>query len=865
MPEKESQEVEAIESLGDTIRNTTGDVVDAVKATMDESGAAATEAANEERRRSSKMFALFSGMKSGIMDMGKKLGEKAKAVGGSMFDMIKKAALFMLIPALIAFMNSPLFDKLKTFIIDKLIPALKLMTGIIVDIATTLTSWVTSAVDWIILAFTDPKAVLDMLWRGISNIAEYIYNNALKPAWDWIKLLFTDPVAALKGLVSSFGSLVDWIFNNTFLKAWNWITGLFGFEPVADTFSLWDTMSAVFDEVKAWFIGLFKWGRALGMTKDGTWSLSTMIDNAFTLVKDWVVGLFKWGRAAGETADGKWSLATMIDAAFLKAKEWAVSLFTWLLAPEGESWIQKTVSAAVTKVKAWATSLFTWSSTDNPDDPWLTTKIKDAINLVKDWVTGLFSWVSTAGQVDGKPWSLSTMVDAAVLKVKDWVVSLFTWATDPEGESWIQKIVSAAVTKVKDWAKSLFAWAELPGDSWISQKVKDVINLAKAWVTSLFSWVATAGQVDGKPWSAITLVQEIIGKAIGWVKSLFSWATTDEVTDPAGFSLLSIITAPLKLAIKWITGLFGWAAEAGKVDGEDWSLSTMIKAAVDTAIGWVKGLFDWVVGGPKVLWTGLTTYVSGIWTSVKDWFTGLFSWGTTDEASIAKPEDGWLSKIFKSIFPRWVTEPVAWLKEKLGIGVAKKDGEEDEANGFFANWKMPSLTDIAEVLPGWLTDPIGFFKNMVGGKTEGMKKALEGGFYDKDLIGASEIDRKKLKAGLETGDVDKDMLKAILEDDDLREKDVKFMEALLKQASTPGSLYVRDDRLLDFLSKGADFAKNAQLMQAANAETGRQGGANVNNNMPVVVNAPSQSAVAHTKVETAIGLSDPYTHLERAY
>lgn len=449
-------------------------------------------------------------------------GKGFKKIGEWIKKFLKwKTLIIGVLAAIVGGLAIKYWEPIKEFVVDKIIPAIKSIVGLLTPIVAA----IKEVAGWIILAFTDPKAALDALWSGISDIAEYIYNNVLKPAWDWITLLFTDPVAALKQLVAGFGSLVDWIFNNTYLKAWNWITGLFDFEPVANTFSLWDTISAVFDEVKAWFMGLFTWGRALGTTKDGTWSLTTMIDNAFTLVKEWVMGLFTWARAAGETADGKWSLTTMIDAAFLKAKEWAVSLFTWATDPEGESWIQKTVSAAVTKVKAWATSLFTWSSTDNPDDPWLTTKIKEAINLVKDWVTGLFSWASTAGQVDGAPWSLFTMVDAAVLKVKDWVVSLFTWATEPvkPEDSWIKKTINAVITKVQTWALSLFTWAEEPGESWISTTIKNVIKTVKAWVTGLFSWVSEAGKVDGEEWSLSTMVDAAFKKAKDWIVDLFSW------------------------------------------------------------------------------------------------------------------------------------------------------------------------------------------------------------------------------------------------------------------------------------------------------------------------------------------------------
>ena len=62
---------------------------------------------------------------------------------------------------------------------------------------------------------------------------------------------------------------------------------------------------------------------------------------------------------------------------------------------------------------------------------------------------------------------------------------------------------------------------------------------------------------------------------------------------------------------------------------------------------------------------------------------------------------------------------------------------------------------------------------------------------------------------------------------------------------------------------GRDFAMNAsRLAAASNVNTGSAGSTNI---APVIVNAPSQNSVANTKVEAAVGLSDPYTHLARAY
>ena len=123
-----------------------------------------------------------------------------------------------------------------------------------------------------------------------------------------------------------------------------------------------------------------------------------------------------------------------------------------------------------------------------------------------------------------------------------------------------------------------------------------------------------------------------------------------------------------------------------------------------------------------------------------------------------------------------------------------------------------------------------------------------------------------MKQGVESGMIQKDMLQAIIDDKDLRDEDLVWMKQLVTEATTGESLHVRDKGIhdrLDMIVGSKDFRLNAARLEAiSNVGTGSAGSTNI---APVIVNAPSQSAVAHTKIETAIGLSDPYTHLERAY
>jgi hypothetical protein len=48
-----------------------------------------------------------------------------------------------------------------------------------------------AVVDWIVLAFTNPKAALDKLWSGIKNLGQWLWDNTVMKAWDAITGLFT--------------------------------------------------------------------------------------------------------------------------------------------------------------------------------------------------------------------------------------------------------------------------------------------------------------------------------------------------------------------------------------------------------------------------------------------------------------------------------------------------------------------------------------------------------------------------------------------------------------------------------------------------------------------------------------------------
>ena len=85
-------------------------------------------------------------------------------------------------------------------------------------------------------------------------------------------------------------------------------------------------------------------------------------------------------------------------------------------------------------------------------------------------------------------------------------------------------------------------------------------------------------------------------------------------------------------------------------------------------------------------------------------------------------------------------------------------------------------------------------------KDEELKAAEESGLYDKDLVGASEIDKQKATTA------PLDQLKAILADDDLRKKDKAYIEKLVADRSAA----------LDAANAALKEAEEEKLTAAAN-------------------------------------------------
>jgi len=189
-------------------------------------------------------------------------------------------------------------------------------------------------------------------------------------------------------------------------------------------------------------------------------------------------------------------------------------------------------------------------------------------------------------------------------------------------------------------------------------------------------WEAVTGFMSGFENTKGNLGQKIIGGIGGAIQGLIDFFIVDLLKvlqdvivwlgEFFGFDMSAIIEFDLagkigewlKAPINFITDMFKWVA--GDVSGEDnmfTNLIDFISGVWSSVTSWFTGLLTWASEGIASGWTSLTGYVSEIWTDIKTWFTGLFSWGQTEDG-------GWsLTTLITTTIDKvkgWVTGLFSW-------------------------------------------------------------------------------------------------------------------------------------------------------------------------------------------------------------
>ena len=372
------------------------------------------------------------------------------------------------------------------------------------------------------------------------------------------------------------------------------------------------------------------------------------------------------------------------------------------------------------------------------------------LNLLKDGV----AWIGTKLGFDMSGFKdldftkiIKDLISAPfnmLSKAIDWVGTLFT---DPKkaltdlwnglmGDGGLIDMLFKPIDKAIAWVKGLFGWSSEGQEEFsITTFIKGIFTSVKDWFVGLFSWGKDAGTNAAGDFSFLTLVTGVFTSVKEWFMGLFSWGKETGTNAAGDFSFLTLISGVFTSVKKWFTGLFSWSSDGQNEEG--FSIMGAVTDAFKSAVKWVKSIFSWGEEGPTVK-GGISKFIDIVlapYNLAINWLMGLFGWGEPDGEpfSIGKLVTDAITKIFD------------WFKGLLDF----------------------DFTGLLKKIPGAAT-VMKFFN-----KDEELKAAEESGLYDKDIVGASEIDRKKATtAPLE-------QLKAILADDDLRKKDKAYIEQLV--------------------------------------------------------------------------------------
>lgn len=281
----------------------------------------------DEKARQKKEQGLLGKIAKSTSGMFGNMKQRIKGAGKGIMNMLKGTLVAGVLLAVVAFLESPYWEKLKGFIVDTVVPALKKI-------------W-----EWLKLLFSDPvQALKDLffgLLEGAKTLGKWLWNKAIKPFWDWISGIFVTGFDKLwTGLFGAVTSIGAWIWDKSIKPFWDWIKGIFSSEEPTDWGKLWkdlvgayaSVMEIIWSPVKngiAWVLRLFGWDEAAAATEK--FSISGFIIKVFDLIKCWFVDLFTFDGTKAGIAAGILNIAYFLPNLVIKgvmaAGEWLLRLF----------------------------------------------------------------------------------------------------------------------------------------------------------------------------------------------------------------------------------------------------------------------------------------------------------------------------------------------------------------------------------------------------------------------------------------------------------------------------------------------------------------------------------------------------------
>ena len=400
--------------------------------------------------------------------------------------MLKKGALFLAIPALIAFMQSPMFEDLKKWVVDTLIPALKNLVDIIVPIAQKLGAWVS---DSLLPEFFD---MLKKHWDSLTTMVSGIV--------DKVKVLFgpdatwNERIGALLGIFDDIGTFVYDAVRNLGVM----ILNLFGVDGGALAKKYWDPIAKFFGDIVDSVIEIFTdpvagikkllgtiWNAASGV---GKFLYDKLLAPFFTWIGEKLAFI-----PAGIA--GMWTSVTdTVKEVWDSVVAWFEGLWTWASEGIAGTWtgIVDFVKTQFDGVITFLTDLFTWPKTPLG----FVTKLIDIIllpyNLVINFLRDIFGW---GKDEEGKttPFSLGTFIVDAILAVVTWIKEKFLFAAATVVEGWtnLKTFISDAALAIKDWFVDKFTFAKdaaIAGWDGLLGFVTGAVGNIKTWFTDKFSF-----------------------------------------------------------------------------------------------------------------------------------------------------------------------------------------------------------------------------------------------------------------------------------------------------------------------------------------------------------------------------------------
>ena len=209
----------------------------------------------------------LTGILGGIKGLGKagaggagKVGKGAAKGVKSMFGLIMKGAMLALLPAILLFFNSPLWDKTKVFLIETALPALKKLGKFLAE--------------KFMLVFDFLKDKILPIFVNLYNFIKTeilpIFTDYIVKTWDNIKVLFTDIsdafskifsgdiLGGLMDLICGIGSFIGKQINLVITAIYNIIASIFGLEKTDSVFgSIKAFFNNIYTRVKTFFSDMY--------------------------------------------------------------------------------------------------------------------------------------------------------------------------------------------------------------------------------------------------------------------------------------------------------------------------------------------------------------------------------------------------------------------------------------------------------------------------------------------------------------------------------------------------------------------------------------------------------------------------------